>query len=57
MTRLPRALRALALTALLARPAVGQDHHGAHRGEKLGTVHFPTSCASAVTPRMTPRHE
>ena len=44
-------LHALMLTALLAVGASAQDHAG-HAREKLGTVHFPTSCAPAVAPRM-----
>jgi len=43
---------AIALAALLAHPAAAQDHHAGQATEKLGTVRFPTSCASAVTPRM-----
>ena len=32
-----------------ASPVVAQDHqHGAPQGEKLGTVHFPTSCSQAA---------
>jgi tetratricopeptide (TPR) repeat protein len=38
--------------ALLAPPAAAQEHHAGAATEKLGTVHFPTSCAPAVAPRM-----
>ena len=44
--------RAIALAVLLAPRAVAQDHHAGHAPEKLGTVHFPTSCAPAVAPQM-----
>src|SRR5689334_12385603 len=46
------ALRAIAMMTLAAVPAAAQDPHDAHPSEKLGTVHFPTSCAPAVAPRM-----
>jgi hypothetical protein len=37
--------------ALVAAPAAGQDHvHPAPAGEKLGTVHFVTSCTAAAQP-------
>src|SRR5688572_2772439 len=53
MTRAPFALTVIALiTGLVAAPAAAQSHPAGHATEKLGTVHFPTSCASAVTPRM-----
>ena len=52
MIRVHTALRAFTLATLAAIPAAAQDHHGAQSTEKLGTVHFPTSCASAVAPRM-----
>ena len=52
MTRLTTALRAIALATFAAVPASAQDHHAAHTPEKLGTVHFQTSCAPAVAPRM-----
>jgi hypothetical protein len=52
MTRVTTALRAIAFATLAAAPAAAQDHHAAHASEKLGTVHFPTSCAPAVAPRM-----
>jgi hypothetical protein len=45
-------LPALALVTLLAGRALAQDHHAAHKGEKLGTVHFPTSCAPVVAPQL-----
>ncbi len=55
---MPRAVRSaallLALAAARAVPAAAQDH--AHprdaTAERLGTVHFPTSCAAAVAPRF-----
>jgi hypothetical protein len=53
MVRVPSALSAIALVALAAaHPAAAQDHHAGHAPEKLGTVHFPTSCAPAVAPQM-----
>jgi hypothetical protein len=52
MTRVTIALRAIALATLAAVPAAAQDRHDAHPTEKLGTVHFPTSCAPAAAPRM-----
>jgi hypothetical protein len=52
MTRVTTALCAIALASLTAVPAPAQDHHAAHSAEKLGTVHFPTSCAPAVAPRI-----
>jgi hypothetical protein len=54
MTRAPFALCVIALAALVpAAPALAQDHHPAsHASEKLGTVHFPTSCAPSVSPRI-----
>jgi len=52
MTRAPTVLRAIALATLVATPAAAQDHHAAHAGEKLGTVHFRTSCAPTVAPRI-----
>src|SRR5262249_21907835 len=37
--------------ALTAATAAAQDHdHGAAAGEKLGTVHFTTSCTAAAQP-------
>ena len=42
----------LALAALLSRAASAQGHPAAHTVEKLGTVHFPTSCAPAVAPQI-----
>jgi hypothetical protein len=42
----------LAFAALLASPLAAQDHHAGHAGEKFGTVHFPTSCAPALTPQI-----
>jgi hypothetical protein len=42
---------ALALTA--AAPAAAQEHeHAAMAGEKLGTVHFATSCSAAAQPQF-----
>jgi hypothetical protein len=52
MTCVTITLRAIALATLVAAPAVAQDHHAAPAVEKLGTVHFATSCAPAVAPRM-----
>jgi hypothetical protein len=53
MPRVPFALTVLALFALAASaPAAAQDHHARPAAEKLGTVHFPTSCAPAVAPQM-----
>src|SRR5947207_7582710 len=44
-------LRALTVAMLLAVPAVAQEHqHGAAPAEKLGTVHFATSCNAAAQP-------
>jgi hypothetical protein len=41
----------LAVTAgLLATSLQAQDHAHPQRGEQLGKVHFPTSCAPAVAP-------
>lgn len=45
-------IRALVLVTLLGSPALAQEHHAGHKGEKLGTVNFPTSCAPAVAPQM-----
>ncbi|HKH94206.1 MAG TPA: hypothetical protein VKA54_20545 [Gemmatimonadaceae bacterium] len=45
-------LRALLLSALMCRVASAQGHPTAHAVEKLGTVRFPTSCASAVAPQI-----
>jgi hypothetical protein len=50
--RVTAALHAIALAALATAPAAAQDHHAAHPSEKLGTVHFPTSCARAVAPQF-----
>ena len=52
MIRLIQALRAITLASFAVAPATAQEHHGAHGSEKLGTVHFPTSCAPAVSPRI-----
>jgi len=50
------ALRAacIALVCACAQPLLAQhdEHAGAHAGEKLGTVHFATSCSAAVTPKL-----
>ena len=44
-------LRGLMLAMLLAAPAVAQEHqHGAAPSEKLGTVHFATSCNAQAQP-------
>jgi hypothetical protein len=55
MTRLSRLLVATTLVALaLDVRNVGAQEH-AHHGtgnEAIGTVHFPTTCAPAVAPRM-----
>ena len=41
----------LVLTLMGAAPAIGQDHvHPSPAREKLGTVHFATSCAAAAQP-------
>jgi hypothetical protein len=49
-----RRVSALVALMIFAPPAIAQDH--AHAvgtpGEKLGTVRFPTSCSSAVTPEF-----
>jgi hypothetical protein len=45
-------LRALSPAVILAASASAQEHVAAHATEKLGTVHFPTSCAPAVAGRM-----
>ena len=53
MTRVALVLCAIALAALApAAPSPAQDHHPSHASEKLGTVHFATSCAPAVAPRF-----
>ena len=52
MSRVTAVRRAIAFVAIAAAPAAAQDHHAAHTGEKIGTVHFPTTCAPAVGPRM-----
>ena len=52
MTYVTITLRTIALAALAAAPAAAQDHRAGHSSEKLGTVHFPTSCAPAVAPQM-----
>ena len=53
MNRVPVALCAIALAALVpAAPALAQDHHAPGTSEKLGTVHFPTSCDRSVAPRI-----
>src|SRR5262245_22944051 len=44
------ALGLLALGLAAAAPLAAQDH--LHPGEKLGTVHFETSCAAAVAPEF-----
>ncbi|MFL5617159.1 MAG: hypothetical protein ACJ79A_02050 [Gemmatimonadaceae bacterium] len=49
---MPIALRTIAIVTLATVPAAAQEHHAAHAAERLGTVHFPTSCAPAVAPRM-----
>ena len=40
----------LVVALLGAGPAIGQDHVHPPPGEKLGTVHFETSCAAAAQP-------
>lgn len=47
-----RVVSTLAALTLLSSPLLAQDHVHPPSGtsEKLGTVHFPTSCNSAVTP-------
>jgi hypothetical protein len=55
MTRLARLLVATLVALPLApRTAAAQEHAhaGAGRTELIGTVHFPTTCAPAVAPRM-----
>ncbi|HEX7941640.1 MAG TPA: hypothetical protein VF488_07525, partial [Gemmatimonadaceae bacterium] len=56
MTRFSRLLGASVLGALLLRaPIVAAQEHahaGAGRTEAIGTVHFPTTCAPAVAPRI-----
>jgi hypothetical protein len=52
MIRLTSVVPIVALGILAAPSAWAQDHHAAQGGEKLGTVHFPTSCAPAVAPQM-----
>jgi len=52
MIRLTSVVTVVALGILGASPASAQGHHAAQGGEKLGTVHFPTSCAPAVAPQM-----
>jgi tetratricopeptide (TPR) repeat protein len=47
-----RAIFSIAFISL-ATAAAAQDHvHAAPQGEKLGTVHFPTSCSSAAQPQF-----
>src|SRR5882762_11092342 len=44
-------LRGLILAMLFAAPAVVREHqHGAAPSEKLGTVHFATSCSAEAQP-------
>src|SRR5678815_1753861 len=56
MTSLSRLLVAttLAASTLDVRNAAAQDHTHLGRGGKevIGTVHFPTTCAPSVAPRM-----
>jgi hypothetical protein len=56
MTRISRLLAATALLAssLAPRAVAAQEHAHADalRTETIGTVHFPTTCAPAVAPRM-----
>ena len=55
MTRLARLLVAtLVALPLDVRALAAQEHAhaGAGRAEVIGTVHFPTTCAPAVAPRM-----
>ena len=52
MRKVTTEVRALLLVALLGGPALAQDHHASHPAERLGTVHFPTSCSPAVAPRI-----
>src|SRR5689334_21625223 len=56
MTRITRLLVATTFVALplsaRSLAAQGHAHAGAGRGEAVGTVHFPTSCAPALAPRM-----
>src|SRR5262245_15875391 len=40
----------MALVALIAATASAQDHDHGASGEKLGTVHFATSCSAAAQP-------
>ena len=40
----------IVVTLLGAGPAIGQGHVHPPPGEKLGTVHFETSCAAAAQP-------
>ena len=42
----------LLAAALLALPAIGFSQEHAHPGEKLGSVHFETSCAPSVAPQF-----
>ena len=56
MTRLSRLLVATTLvaSALDVRNVAAQEraHLGTDGKEAIGTVHFPTTCAPAVAPRM-----
>ena len=45
------AVPAVLSMALVGSPALAQDH-AAHKAEKLGVVHFPTSCAPALAPKI-----
>ena len=38
------------LLALIANPLAAQEHHHTASVERLGTVHFPTSCRAEVAP-------
>ena len=42
----------LVLALMAASPAICQDHAHPAAGEKLGTVHFATSCAAAAQPEF-----
>ena len=53
MHAIPRRLAWLAAASFLLTAAlVAQDHQHATTPEKLGTVHFETSCAAAAQPQF-----
>ncbi len=54
MDKLNRLVQIGLAAALLAAPALAQEEHSHSHGEdKLGTVHFPTSCSADVASEFT----